>query len=307
MSRTAIVLIELFLMHILAVTVLTFFLCARALGQTDLQQIYEAERRLDKAATEKGIKTAFLEALADDAVIFRPEAVIGKRYWNGSSENPGALLIRKPIFADISSNGLLGYTTGNWEYYPKGKDDVRAEYGQYATIWEKKPDGKFRVSLDISVSHEKLSPAETNRVMPLDRKRDNNKSGWSVADASMDFLRTSMSRAALGGAYRKFAAGNVRLLRDLAPPILGKKAVVAQTKKYISVGFPQKVALLQSGDLAYAWNACEFANSNEGTEKGNCLQIWKLRDKQWWIVLGVFARLPNSTKPELKSAKTATR
>lgn len=270
-------------------------------AQSDLQQLYDAERAFDQAAAEKGMKSAFLDVLSDDSVVFRPSAVNGKEFWRARNDPTTALLIRVPIFADISSNGLLGYTTGNWEFHPQGKGDARVEYGQYVTVWEKRPDGKFRATLDMVVTHEKLSPAETNQAMMLNKKRELNKRGWSVADASMNFLRMSMSRAALGGAYKKFAAKDVRLLRDREPPILGKKNAVAQTRRYTSIAFPTKVSLLQSGDLAYAWNPCEFANSNEGIETGNCLQIWKLRDKKWWIVLGAFARVPNEKVPELKT------
>jgi hypothetical protein len=52
--------------------------------------------------------------------------------------------------------------------------------------------------------------------------------------------------------------------------------------------------------MAYTWNPCQFANSQEGMEQGNCLQIWKLRNKKWWIVLNIFSRIPNETPPSLK-------
>jgi hypothetical protein len=127
-----------------------------------------------------------------------------------------------------------------------------------------------------------------------------NEQGWSPADASMNFLRLSMSNYELSGAYKQFAAEDVRLLRDREPPILGKKKVVSETKHYVSVTFPRKVALYQAADMAYTWNECKFNNSDEGIIEGNCLHIWKLRDKKWWIVLGVFAPAPNDSKPVLK-------
>ena len=58
--------------------------------------------------------------------------------------------------------------------------------------------------------------------------------------------------------------------------------------------------------MAYTWNPCEFADNNEGMEKGTCLHIWKLRNKKWWIVLGVFARIPNETPPSLKPRHRTT-
>jgi hypothetical protein len=58
--------------------------------------------------------------------------------------------------------------------------------------------------------------------------------------------------------------------------------------------------MYQAADMAYVWNPCQYANSNEGLEKGNCLHIWKLRDNKWWVVLGVFAPQPNPTIPTIK-------
>jgi ketosteroid isomerase-like protein len=198
---------------------------------------------------------------------------------------------------------LLGYTTGNWRIYQQGKSEGYAKFGQYVTVWEKKGDGRFRASVDIAVSHPKLTFAETNKPVRKNQTRDVNKRGWSPADASMNFLRAGMSSERLGGAYKRFAADDVRLLRDGVAPIVGKKRVVEAMNDYVSIMFPQKVALFQSADMAYTWNPCSFDNSNEGQVQGNCLHIWKLRKKKWWIVLGVFAPLPNETKPELKTKR----
>jgi ketosteroid isomerase-like protein len=269
-------------------------------AQADLQQMVDTEKAFEQVAGDEGPKSAFLKFLANDSIVFRPNAINGKDFWTSWKDPKPTLLSRNITYADISSNGLLGYTTGNWRLYPKGKGEELAQFGQYVTIWEKKPDGKFHATLDIGIIHEKLPFFETDRVFPTDNTKDLNIRGWSPADASMNFLRMSMSNEALSGAYKKFAGEDVRLLREREPPIIGKKNVVAETKHYISTAFPRKVALLQSADMAYTWNPCKFDNSNEGTEEGNCLHIWKLRNKKWWIVLGVFSPVVNETPPTLQ-------
>lgn len=284
----------------------TLLFSVSVFAQTDLQQMLETERAFELAAEENGTKSAFLEFLADDAVIFRPAAVNGREFWKLAEESSPATLSRKSTYADIAANGLLGYTTGNWRLYPKGKSESLAKFGQYVTIWEKKPDGKFRASLDIMTVHEKLPFSETDPRQPPNKSSDLNKKNWSPADDSMNFLKMSMTKKNLGGAYEKFAASDVRLLRSDVPPITGRKNVVSEMKRYISVAFPKKIALFQSADMAYVWNPCEFADSNEGTEKGNCLHIWKLRDKKWWIVLGILAPIPNETQPTLKTRQKNT-
>ena len=94
---------------------ITIILCGAAIcfGQTkpEAEKIVETEKAFAKAADEKGIKPAFLEFLADDGIIFRPAAINGKESFRSRPDSP-ALLSWRPTFADISSNGALGYSTG---------------------------------------------------------------------------------------------------------------------------------------------------------------------------------------------------
>lgn len=290
-------------MKAICLTLLVLILCAIGYGQSDLQKMFDTEREFARAAAERGVKPGYLEFLAEDSVIFRPDPVNGKEFWKARNEPTVARLIRRPIYADISSSGMLGYTTGYWELRPKGKVDSATEFGQYVTIWEKKQDGTYRATVDINVKHDRIDFTEPKGFFPTGISKEMNERGWSVADASMNFLRQSMRSEGVKGAYKKFAANDVRLLREGSPPITGKKNVVDETENYVSSSFPRKMASLQSADLAYVWNPCEFSDSNEGTEKGSCLQIWKLRNKKWLIVLGVFAPVPNEKRPELKIKK----
>ncbi|MGI8812623.1 MAG: hypothetical protein ACR2IH_08875 [Pyrinomonadaceae bacterium] len=268
-------------------------------AQSDLDRMIDAEKAFDKAAAESGMKPAFLAYLSDDSIIFKPNAVNGIEFWRNAADVSAALLIRHPSFADIAANGTLGYTSGRWEYYPKGNIDPSPQFGQFVTIWERKQSGAFRAVLDIGVTHDKPENPETQRDVKIDRDRDPNKRGRSAVDASMNFLRKSMTNSALSGAYDEFAAEDIRVLLDSEPPVTGKKNVVNATRNYRSVDFPKKVALFEAADMAYTWNPCEYDNTDEGQRKGNCLHVWKLRNKKWWIVLGVFASLPNETQPKL--------
>jgi ketosteroid isomerase-like protein len=271
-----------------------------SLAQVELQPLVATEVSFERAAADKGMKAAFLEFLRDDAIVFAPGPVNGRDYWKARQDDSNSQPSRNLTYSDISANGLLGYTTGNWRIFQKGKSEGLAKFGQYVTIWERSPGGAFKVSVEIEVSHEKLPFSETDKPIRANQKRDINKRRWSPADASMNFLRASMTSEKLGGAYEKFAADDVRILRDGAPPIIGKKNAIEAMNEYLSVEFPKKVSLFQSADLAYTWNPCQFDNSSEGMSKGNCLHIWKLRNKKWWIVLGVFAPILNETEPTLK-------
>src|SRR4030095_5952711 len=165
------------------VLVLAFSYGVNVLAQADLQAMLETERSFDKCASDKGMKEAFLEYLADDSIIFRPNPVNGKEFWKRNDASQ-VTLVRQSIDADISSNGKMGYTTGNWRVYVKGKSEESSQYGQYVTIWQRSSEGKFLWALDIRTTHEKLSFSETNRTWTEAKSSDPNKNGWSPADSS---------------------------------------------------------------------------------------------------------------------------
>lgn len=287
-------------MKTLLVLVFSLLFSISLFAQSDLQKMTDTEQAFITALS-KGTKTAFLQYLTDDAMIFRPGPLKGKEFWNSQKDTP-TLVIRKPAFADIAYSGQFGYTAGTWESYADGNRGSNAEYGQYVTIWEKRGDDNFRASIDIVVVNDQLSNLGQNKLGSLNQNGDPNAKGWSVTNASMDFFKTSLADKALGKAYKEFADNDIRLLRERQSPLIGKKDVVSETKSYRSVEFPKDVAVFQSLDMAYVWNPCEYADSNEGRESGNCLHIWKLRNNKWWIVLGVFARIPNRIAPTLTTA-----
>jgi ketosteroid isomerase-like protein len=56
----------------------------------------------------------------------------------------GFTLSWEPTRAEISRGGKLGYTWGRYRSEFKGK----AREGTYMTVWEKQPDGKWKVLFD---------------------------------------------------------------------------------------------------------------------------------------------------------------
>ena len=293
-------------MRAIGLALLAVILCSAVHGQALVQPIYDTQRAFERAVAEKGVRPAFLEFLAEDAVIFRPEAVNAKEFLSRRNDAAAGTLIRRVSFADISTNGLLGYTTGEWTFIPKGKLGAKAapepKIGQYATVWSKTRSGAYKAILDIEIEHDPFDRKLRRKTMPTRSQKEPNKRGWSVTDSTMNFLRMSMSQAGLGGAYDRFASDDVILLREGIPPIVGRGRAEDELEKYIAVEFPTKVSQFETADMANSWNPCTYADSGEGMEKGNCLHVWKLKDKKWLIVLGVFAKVDNETKPVLRES-----
>lgn len=288
-------------MRFVILTILTFVMFLPVAGQS-VQAMYDAERAFGQAVTIKGFNPAFLDFMAEDAIIFRPEAVNGPEFLRTRDEKSAGALRRTVARADIATNGMLGYTTGQWTLTQKTKTIQVQKIGQYATVWQRRPDGKYKAILDIEISHEPIEKKKKRYIPIVPHVRDMNVRGWSAADATMNFLKMSMTKKGLGGAYDKFASDDVRLLREGLPPIDGRGDAEEEMERYKAVDFPPRVSQFESSDMAYSWNACSYADSGEGMEKGNCLHIWKLQDKKWRIVLGVFARVRNETIPVLKES-----
>src|SRR5688500_20408049 len=96
-------------MRAIGLALLAVLLCSAVHGQALVQPIYDTPRAFVRAVAEKGVLPAFLEFLAEDAVIFRPEAVNAKEFLGRRTDAAAGTLIRRVSFADISTNGLLGY------------------------------------------------------------------------------------------------------------------------------------------------------------------------------------------------------
>jgi hypothetical protein len=69
-----------------------------------LGSLIAAEKAYAKAAGEKGFREASISAFADDAVIFTPDPVNGKKFWQQTKEDP--VIIWRPTFAAIARSGI---------------------------------------------------------------------------------------------------------------------------------------------------------------------------------------------------------
>jgi len=273
--------------------VLLTILSAAGVGnaQSDLDRMVETERSFARAAATVGIKDAFLQYMSDDALAFVPQKVSAKQYWSGRS-SPAGLLIWAPNFADISSNGILGYTTGNWEFRPKGKEDKPDAFGHFVTLWLRQPSGHFKWVLDVAVDHPRPERFVTGIDGELPPVRSADKRA-PASDFANRFFEMAM-RSGLKKAYNEFAAEDVRFYREGVFPARGKKQLLSTAgKDKRAFNVAKRSVFFEADDLAYVTNTYTFGSPERGVvENGNFLQIWKLRDGRWQIVLDLFKPVP---------------
>ena len=259
-------------------------------GQEALQKLVETERSFAALTGEKGTKHAFLEYTAPDGILFLPDRIKAIEYWNARDESQG-LLSWAPNYADVSSNEIIGYTTGNWEYRAKGKDDVLSGFGEFVTIWQRMPDGNYKFIVDIGIGHEKPVQFSTVVAPPAYPPSANEKNS-SAADSANSFFEIA-GRSGLKQAYDTFAADEVRAFREGSLPMIGKKKLIsfAKSRKSFMV-FTKKSTSFGSADIAYISSTYTETKDVGGVEKGNFVQIWKLIDGRWKIVLDIFKPIP---------------
>ena len=259
-------------------------------AQTDLEKLVQTERAFAALAAEKGTRAAFLENMSDDAVLFLPDKTNGRSYWQSRGESQG-LLSWSPNYADVSSNGIIGYTTGNWEYRAKGKDDVPAAYGEFVTIWQRGPDGRYRFNVDMGIGHEKPTRYSTELVPPSYPPSANDKNS-SAADTANSFFEI-VRQAGLGKAYQTFAAKNIRSFREGNLPMIGRDKLLSFIRKSNTrTTLTKRTVFFGSADLAYVTNSYSQVKQDKSIEKGNFMQIWKFIDGRWQIVLDLFKPVP---------------
>jgi ketosteroid isomerase-like protein len=253
-------------------------------AQTAAQKIVDAEHAFAAMAAEKGNPEAFVAYMTDDAWAFVPQATLAKPFWSGRKKND-ALLSWAPNFADAASDGSFGYDTGNWEYRAKGKDDTPSAFGDFNTIWVRQPDGQYKWLVDIGVGHGKPAAYSTNWTTTKTSKTSKSKS----ITGTMGEFDAVVGKEGAEKAYAKYAAGDIRMFREDAMPIIGV-AVKPALGGVLTFG-PNTVSKTSS-DMAFVLRPYTLTKTDKTTEAGNQLQVWKYRDGKWRIVLDVLKSVP---------------
>ncbi|HEX8288089.1 MAG TPA: nuclear transport factor 2 family protein [Pyrinomonadaceae bacterium] len=273
------------------------FISINAFSQpnADAQKIYDTEKAFERLSAEKGINQAFIEFMAPDGILFYPNPVNGREYWKSRPASP-AFLTWNPTYVDVSSNGVLAYSTGNSVYRAKGKDDANGFHGQYMSIWQRQPDGNFRAVLDVGITHGKPEKIETEWKSPPDMGKEMNAQKSTAADYVNTFFEVA-AREGLNKAYKIYAAEAVRALREEKFPIIGKDNLLAETKKDKSrIAFAKRSVFFGAADMAYITNSYTLTKKDNSAEQGNFVQIWKLRGGKWQLVMDVFILVPPDKK-----------
>jgi ketosteroid isomerase-like protein len=130
---------------------------ARGEMTPSIRAIVDQDRAFAAASVAKTTRDAFMDFLADDSLLFRPQPVPGKMFMRRTPSPPGKL-VWAPAYADAASSDDLGVTVGPYESRKEMTDPATA-WGHYVAVWRKQKDATWKVEVHLGISHEKFSTA----------------------------------------------------------------------------------------------------------------------------------------------------
>jgi ketosteroid isomerase-like protein len=282
-------------------------------GETAVDSLVQAEQAFARASVEKGMKEAFLAFLAEDAILFRPGPIPGKA-WLRDRPAPAIVLSWRPVFAEASRAGDLGFTLGPWELRSQDPKDTEVAYGTFATVWRRQADGGWKVAVDLGTSGPKAAQAAeaVGAAAPVE-KRDS-----PGAPAKVDMAaetakllaadrELSLSSAVKGAAaaFHGHLAPQVRLLRDGAAPARGPEAAEAELARHPGklTWEPAGGGVSASGDLGYTYGTADLAPTPPtptGAPARSAYQrLWeRVPGGGWKVVVDVMNPFPPPPPPK---------
>ena len=257
-----------------------------------LSAMAEAEREFAAAARVKGVRDAFLEFFADDAM-FEPGRGSAKDQLRKQKPQPFSEreLVWEPRTGDVAASGELGWLTGPGTFINHAGPDKTPRHTNYLSVWRKEPDGRWRVFIDLGTNLKApatFAPGFT-RFAFADRYNGNESKAaagdkLSAADRG---LNERIESAGAAAAYAAVLAPGARLHREgvgaLTEPAAVREWLTTNAKGMTAEARAAESAT--SADFGYSYGTYKFGS---GDKSGTYLRIWT-RDAQgrWRVVAEV--------------------
>lgn len=260
--------------------------------QTAVEQIVASERAFAARAQLINARLAFAEFFAPDAVLFVPfPAPAFPRLLEGA-DWPVNIQWR-PVAAAASGAGDMGYTTGPAEYR---RDPAEAPTGfaHYTSVWQRQPDGRYLVRVDIGIDHGPLSGREPDWTPPAAQMPDAPVLDVATRAVAMRELEAVEARCGGGPAAARAQAlldvldEDVRWQHAGALPVVGRaRAVEAVAASGSDLEWtPEATVVAASGDFGFSYGR---GRSAAGTLSGEFtyLNVWQRRNGAWSLLTHV--------------------
>ena len=250
-------------------------------GNNRVDTLIYAERSFAALARAENSRTAFLAYLSDSSVIFRPGPVNGITAVTAQPVRP-LLLAWEPMYADVSTSGEFGYTTGPASLTPREYPDSVLWYGHFVSFWSKNRYGEWRVLLDIGTGNgPSVAPPAgllTGPLSTLPRRGPGETCSCneSVEEAEARF-NEALHTAPPENAYRGVLAGDARLYRDGRFPVVGREMAIAALSDSPGKLLCEPIRAWGSaaGDLGCSYGEYRRQEDEQILEHGYYVRIWR--------------------------------
>jgi ketosteroid isomerase-like protein len=256
-------------------------------GQPDTTSLFQAEREFAARSLTQGIDSAFLFALAPDAVLFRPGPVNGPKWIRDHPGRHSTQLAWGPSAGAVAASGDLGITTGPWTFTDATKPDAPPRYGHFLSVWQRQRNGEWKVTADIGIAHPLPSADAVRGKFDQHQwgKVQAGPAGSSTSDALLkaeEELLLAIDRAGTRKPFLDRVATDAVFFRNGEPPITDRERLRKTVEEAMQpfAWRPLKAVVASSGDLAYS-----YGSYVTGNERGNYLRIWRLSQKGEWLIL----------------------
>jgi ketosteroid isomerase-like protein len=260
----------------------------------ELAQVVAAERAFAARAQVVNARQAFVEFFAPDALLFAPFAAPA---FPRLLESPdwSVNIQWRPVAAAVSGAGDMGYTTGPSEYR-RSSAEPPVGHGHYTSVWERQPDGRYRVRIDIGIDHaapETRVPDWSPPPLPPPGAPVLDADARAAAARDLQEIDARLGASSRGGAPLALAsvlADDARWHRNGRLPVVGRAAVMTASEaggEAIS-WVPEQAIVAASGDLGYAYGRGRWRRTG-GPDEGDLayLNIWQRRDGAWRLLVHV--------------------
>jgi ketosteroid isomerase-like protein len=276
---------------LILVLLLSSLAFAKSKRDQAITEVAQAERDFAKMSVAEGTRAAFFANFTEDGTAFGPQPAKMRDLFGPA---PPAGTPRKtkldwyPVWTDAAASGDLAFSTGPSITYDfeSGK---AIRWGNFASVWRKQPDGKWKVIVDIGTQHAEPPAGSENKWKSGARSGYKPKDADATTEAEkLKAFERSFTQGGMVSGYEKVLSGESRLHRQGIFPVIGGSAIVDHLKKAgnESVNFePIFASVAASGDLGYTYGAY---TTQPGDKKGYYAHFWK-REKNgdWKLMIDV--------------------
>jgi ketosteroid isomerase-like protein len=246
--------------------------------KSSVSEMVAAENAFAALSRDTNTRNAFLSYLTDSTVMFEKGVPVrGRKSWMERPVN-STLLFWQPVFAGVSGDGKMGFSTGPWQW-SKNRETSPEAFGFYASVWRKESSG-WKLAADIGVSFPgKYDGSKVKISEPAARPGKTRRTIWKSDSIFFSALNNPSIRLA------PYVTTDVMFLRNGVKPLTLNDIDQHRNETVTTQQYGCEVA--ESGDFGFCFGSSELLREDDGNSVGKrgYLRVFKLNENGDWQVI----------------------